>query len=118
MSSKNCRKLVGRIMTVNLQKPNFYENGETKKTHDNPISNTVATENKADSKAAVIHKEGCRFAMKEKVLSKKSIISAVNGFKGKKIVGLRDTLSDAGAFPAKRGTKLKHKSDGIQGKSK
>ena len=56
--------------------------------------------------------------MKEKVLSKKSIISAVNGFKGKKIVGLRDTLSDAGAFPAKRGTKLKHKSDGKQGKSK
>ena len=118
MSSKKWRKLGGRIMTVNLLKPKVDENGETTKTHDKPISNTVATENKADSKAAVIHKEGCRFAMKEKVLSKKSIISAVNGFKGKKIVGLRDTLSDAGAFPAKRGTKLKHKSDGKQGKSK
>ena len=53
--------------------------------------------------------------MKEKILSKKNVISAVNGFKGKKIVGLRDT-SDSGESATK--PKLKHKSERKQGKSK
>ena len=38
--------------------------------------------------------------MKEKILSMKNVISAVNGFKGKKIVGLRDT-SDSGESETK-----------------
>ena len=113
VSSKQWKKLGGQIMTVNMLKPKDGAKSEANAISDENISQTRATEENSDSRDAVKHKEGCRFAMQEKVLSKKSIISAVNGFKGKKIVGLRDT-ADAGAAK----TKLKHKSDSKQGKSK
>ena len=112
--SKQWKKVRGKIMTVNLLEPKPTQDSELSTT-DNFDCDTETKKSMKDPKPGPNNAKECVFAMKEKVLSKKNVISAVNGFKGKKIVGLRDT-SDGGESATK--PKLKHKSDRKQGKSK
>ena len=114
VSSKQWKQVGGKIMTVNLLRPKLTQDSKSSTT-DNFDCDTETKENMNDPKPGPNNAKECVFAMKEKVLSKKNVISAVNGFKGKKIVGLRDT-SDGGESATK--PKLKHKSDRKQGKSK
>ena len=97
--SKQWKKVRGKIMTVNLLKPKLTQDSKLSTT-DNFDCDTETKENMKDPKPGPNNAKECVFAMKEKVLSKKNVISAVNGFKGKKIVGLRDT-SDSGESETK-----------------